>query len=193
MTSRAEPAGAIDRRTPTPGLAVTLRPFPLAAARALVAGGTVHRSDVADGAYWAEEFPSTDTIHGLALILAAYDALGTVLEREPDWWVHQILVETRDGSASPGRTVVGEAGFHGPPDPDGVVEIGYEVVPGWRRRGVATRACGLLVERAWVLGARVVRAVAEPGNLASRRVLAANGFAPDPEGAGPECYRVERP
>jgi len=179
------------------GSAVTLRPFPLAEARALVAGGAARQAS-RDRAEWADNFPSTDTIHGLALILAAYEALGTVLESEPDWWVHQILVETPVASTARDAmvldtTVVGEVGFHGPPDPDGAVEIGYEVVPGWRRRGVATRACGLLLECAWVLGARVVRAEAEPQNVASRRVLTANGFEPDPDGSGPECYRVERP
>ena len=162
---------------------VVLRPFPLAEAHALVAGGAPHRLD------WAEAFPSTDTIHGLTLILAAYAALGTVLDREPDWWVHQIVVVNSLRT----ETVVGEAGFHGPPDPDGVVEIGYEVVPGWRRRGVATRACGLLLEQAWALGARVVRAEAPPANVASRRVLRVNGFRPDPEGSGPDGYRVDRP
>ena len=157
---------------------VSLRPFPLAQARGLVDGAAPR------GADWADDFPSADTIHGLALILAAYEALGTVLEREPDWWVNQIVVDA---------TVVGEAGFHGPPDPDGVVELGYEVVPGWRRRGVATRACGLLLAQAWSLGARGVRAEATPANVASRRVLLANGFRPDPDGLGPDGYRVDRP
>ena len=160
---------------------VVLRPFPLAEARALVAGGAPHRSD------WADDFPSTDTIHGLSLILAAYAALGTALDSEPDWWVHQIVVT---GRARP-ATVVGEVGFHGPPDPDGAVEMGYEVVPGWRRRGVATRSCGLLLEQAWALGARVVRAEAPADNVASRRVLAANGFRPDP--VAPDGFWVERP
>lgn len=175
MTSGPARPGAADAE-------VTLRPFPLADARALVAGDAPHRPDWVEGADWAVGFPSTDTLHGLALILAAYAALGTVLDREPAWWVYQIVT---------GKCVVGEAGFHGPPDPDGVVELGYEVVPGWRRRGVATRACGLLLERAWSLGARVVRAETTPENVASRRVLTANGFRPDP--AAPDAYRVERP
>jgi GNAT superfamily N-acetyltransferase len=165
-------------RAAAPPFEVALRPFPLAEARGLVAGGGQRPAD------WADDFPSTDTVHGLALILEAYAALGTVLDREPDWWVNQIVVNA---------TVVGEAGFHGPPDPDGAVEIGYEVGSGWRRRGVATRACGLLLDRAWSLGARVVRAEAAPVNVASRRVLTVNGFRPDPDGLGPDGYRVDRP
>jgi SAM-dependent methyltransferase len=53
-------------------------------------------------------------------------------------------------------TLVGSAGYKGPPIGDGV-EIGYSIVPSWRRRGLATEACGALIESAWARGAdRVV-------------------------------------
>jgi RimJ/RimL family protein N-acetyltransferase len=93
----------------------------------------------------------------------------------PVWWLYGIVV---DG------LVVGDAGFHGPPAPGRPVgvEIGYQVVAEYRGRGLATRACGLLLELAWAHGADLVRADAEPGNLASRAVLRANGFRPTADG-----------
>jgi RimJ/RimL family protein N-acetyltransferase len=35
------------------------------------------------------------------------------------------------------QLAVGRAGYHGPPDPSGMVEIGYAVDPAYRRRGDA--------------------------------------------------------
>jgi RimJ/RimL family protein N-acetyltransferase len=73
--------------------------------------------------------------------------------------------------------LVGETGFHGPPDPTGTVEIGYSVVPDYRGRGIALEATRLLLRDA-ILRARVRRIVAEcePDNVASIRVLEALGL-----------------
>ena len=59
------------------------------------------------------------------------------------------------GGAAGKNVVVGDIGFHGPPEPGprAVVEIGYAVVPAWQGRGVATRACAL-DPRAGVAGRR---------------------------------------
>jgi RimJ/RimL family protein N-acetyltransferase len=72
--------------------------------------------------------------------------------------------------------VVGNAGFHGPPQ-DGVVELGYGLAPEVWGRGLATEAAGALVEWARADG-RVERIVAdvEPSNAASQAVLAKLGF-----------------
>lgn len=76
------------------------------------------------------------------------------------------------------RLAVGRAGFHGPPDPIGMVEIGYAVDPAYRRRGYARAALELLLARAArEPGVRTVRATASPGNKASHVLILQYGFA----------------
>ena len=73
--------------------------------------------------------------------------------------------------------VVGDIGFHGPPDAEGMVEIGYSVAEPWRRRGFATEAA--LALSAWAArqpGVRRLRASVAPDNVASLRVAAQLGL-----------------
>jgi len=53
--------------------------------------------------------------------------------------------------------------------------IGYAVVPWKRRRGYATRALGLLLPEARNEGLRYVEITTDPENIASQRVIEANG------------------
>ena len=74
------------------------------------------------------------------------------------------------------NTVVGDVGFLGPPK-DGVVEIGFSVLPDRRRRSYASEAVRALLE--WVLrqpGVREVVARSDADNLASAGVLDGTGF-----------------
>lgn len=155
--------------------AVELRPWPLVTARALLAGQRVPAAD------WHEDYPLPDTTTALAMVLAAYEVDGPLTEA-PRWWVQQVLC---DGQ------VVGDVGFHGPPAADGPVEveIGYGIVPPCRGRGIATAACGQLLELAWRQGAGTVLAETEPPNLASRRVLQRLGFRQRPDGT----FAISRP
>ena len=74
---------------------------------------------------------------------------------------------------------VGRAGFHGPPDAVGMVEIGYAVEPVHRRRGYARAALQALLERAVVeREVRTVRLTISPGNTASERLASVYGFVP---------------
>ena len=73
--------------------------------------------------------------------------------------------------------VVAEVGFHGPPDGDGWVEIGYRVVTGYRRRGFAEEACRGLLDWALAQGVAGVRAAISPDNEASARLAQKLGFA----------------
>jgi RimJ/RimL family protein N-acetyltransferase len=91
-----------------------------------------------------------------------------VLETPADLpWVTGVLVDDTSGA------VVGGAGFHGAPDADGMVEVGYGTDPDHRRRGYARAALLLMVERAQEDPAvRVLRATVSPDNTASLGLVA---------------------
>ena len=74
-------------------------------------------------------------------------------------------------------TVVGAAGYFGPPSEEGVVEIGYSTCPEWRGRGYATEMARALVEHAAAYP-HVTRVVARTNsdNAASVAVLESCGF-----------------
>lgn len=72
--------------------------------------------------------------------------------------------------------VVGGIGFHGPPDAQGVVTVGYGLVPGARGKGYASEALRALVEVARQAGAAGVKGDADLDNLASHRVMEAAGM-----------------
>jgi RimJ/RimL family protein N-acetyltransferase len=75
------------------------------------------------------------------------------------------------------RLAVGRAGFHGPPDADGMVEVGYSVDPQYRRQGYARAALRALLARAEAdPGVRTFRATISPGNVASRDLVLAHGL-----------------
>jgi ribosomal-protein-alanine N-acetyltransferase len=74
------------------------------------------------------------------------------------------------------RILVGWGGFKGPPR-DGVVELGYEIAPGWAGRGLATAAVRALLREAFAapeVQTVIAHTLAEPG--ASARVLEKTGF-----------------
>ena len=92
------------------------------------------------------------------------------------------------------RIAVGNGGFYGPPTEDGVVGIGYSVVPEYQRRGIATEAVNGLVT--WAFGQpNVSSVVAEtfPHLTSSIRVLEKNRFSPVGAGAEPGSVRYELP
>ncbi len=108
----------------------------------------------------------------------------------PEWrstWVRRSRQVVADPTASgwitraiydPGlRLPVGRAGYHGPPDGVGMVEVGYAVDPTYRRQGYARAALVALLERARrEPSVRTVRATISPGNEPSRRLVSQYGF-----------------
>ena len=77
------------------------------------------------------------------------------------WWLHYFV--SIDGDRP---ELIGTGGLKGPPV-DGLVEIGYSVVPSAQRRGYATEACAGLIASARERGAKVVRAETLPERIAS--------------------------
>ncbi|MGH7531612.1 MAG: GNAT family N-acetyltransferase [Gemmatimonadales bacterium] len=110
---------------------------------------------------------------------------------EPDPWRYGFFLVERDESL-----VIGVAGFKGPPDASGIVEIAYGIVPDHEGRGYATEAAEALVHFALAREeVRLVRAHTLPEANASTRVLEKCGFrsvgtVSDPED-GP-VWRWER-
>jgi RimJ/RimL family protein N-acetyltransferase len=129
---------------------------------------------------WHREYPMPDSIDAIAMVFAAHRATLGVVAESPKWWIHQIVVDD---------VVVGDIGFHGPPSPELAVEIGYSVVPAWRGRGVATRACAMILQQAWQDGADTVVAETDAGNVVSQMVLLRNGFQRRPDG----IFLINRP
>lgn len=91
----------------------------------------------------------------------------------PDPWRHGFFVV----EAGQGGHVIGSAGFKGPPDSSGMVEIAYGIVPSRQGRGYATEAAGALVRFARAdQRVRLLRAHTLPEANASTHVLRKCGF-----------------
>ncbi|WP_067499864.1 GNAT family N-acetyltransferase [Actinoplanes sp. TFC3] len=96
--------------------------------------------------------------------------------------VAQVRAQPADGewvarAAVVDGQVVGHGGFHGAPDADGRVEVGYSVDPAYRRRGHAKAMLAELIARAeGDPRVRLVRASISPANAASLATIAGFGF-----------------
>ena len=72
---------------------------------------------------------------------------------------------------------VGRAGFHGPPDDAGMVEVGYSIDPDRRRRGYGRATLAYLLDRAGrEPDVRTVRASIGPDNEPSLNLVRQFGF-----------------
>lgn len=93
---------------------------------------------------------------------------------------------TRDGDPRPFGTygirlradgsTVGGVDFHGPPDEDGVVTIGYGLVPSAHGKGYASEALRAMLALAREQGLSCVAGDTDAGNIASQRVMEAAGM-----------------
>jgi len=116
---------------------------------------------------WPPEFYDTDAVNYSLNWLLKHPA-------DAEWGFYYFL-ERGSGGGRP--TLVGAGGFKGPPDPDGLVELGYSIVPERQRRGYATEAVrGLLAFAFASPRVRTVIAQTLPSLVASIGVLEKAGF-----------------
>ena len=108
------------------------------------------------------------------------------LRQHPDhepWLVRPVI--RREGGVAP--EAIGYVNFHAAPDERGMVEIGYTILPSWRRRGYAGEAARAALS--WAVTdprVRTLRASVAPDNEASRRLVASLGFVQTGEQWDPE-------
>jgi RimJ/RimL family protein N-acetyltransferase len=102
------------------------------------------------------------------------------------WWLHFVVLA--DGVT--GRTLIGSAGYKGPPSPDGTVEVGYGIVRDHRRQGYASETVRGLLAYAFAVPA-VLRVIGEtlPELTPSIAVLRKCGFRLVGDGSEPGVIR----
>ncbi|OLT27961.1 GNAT family N-acetyltransferase [Nocardiopsis sp. CNR-923] len=93
-------------------------------------------------------------------------------------WLTYAVVDAGADAGQGRPRAVGNGGYHGPPDADGMVEIGYAIHPDRRRRGYGRATVAELLRRAAALPeVATVRAAIRPDNAASLATIAGFGFA----------------
>jgi len=112
------------------------------------------------------------------------------MPEQADWWMYFVVLP--DGPS--GRTLVGTAGYKGPPSDGGTVEVGYGIVPDYQRRGYASEAVrGLLARAFGVPGVQQAIAETLPELTPSIGVLRKCGFQLVGEGSEPGVIRFALP
>lgn len=145
------------------GSCVRLVLFDQSALRAML-DGDLNRASAHVGVRLPTDFLAYDWLWAIRLAQVERNALAA------PWLVRAVVTV-------PDEVVVGHAGFHGPPDERGMVEIGYTVLPEHRRRGYARAAVRELIRFAeGEANAQVIRASISPDNAASLAVIRPFGF-----------------
>jgi RimJ/RimL family protein N-acetyltransferase len=123
------------------------------------ASAAARRLDAAVPEGWTDTIPAQARLEQLAADRS-----------EQPWLVRAVVLRAP-------RRVVGNVGFHGPPDEEGRVEIGYGIVPSHRGQGYAREAIAALTDWAFATGeARVCVASVSPRNAASLALVRSIGF-----------------
>lgn len=114
---------------------------------------------------WHAEYPFADELDPLR-------SLADAEETESVFTLYSISTRSDDLS-------VGGVGFFGPPDEDGVVVVGYGLIPAARGNGYGAEALTAAVQIAFAYGAKTVAADTGIANLPSQAVLRRAGFVED--------------
>src|SRR5579859_5804185 len=158
----AEPAGAEGRRSPRQ---VRIVHLPAPAFR-LLADGELAAANAVSPVPLSEYFVSPEW-------RGTWRVRSEQVEQDPASaaWVTGVIWDEQQ------QVAVGRAGYHGPPDRSGMVEIGYAVDPAYRRRGYARAALEALLQRAArEPQVRTVRVTISPDNVASYQLASQYGF-----------------
>jgi [ribosomal protein S5]-alanine N-acetyltransferase len=136
-----------------------------------------------DGQRWAEGYPLDGTLVAVAMQanLVKHDV------RRGPFGHYQVLLREQD-------LVIGDIGFHAPPDDLGEVSIGFGIVPVARQRGYAREALTALLD--WALRrpeVRTVHADTDLVNLASQRVLLGAGMLLASDEGDRKVYEIHAP
>src|SRR6185503_8109425 len=110
-----------------------------------------------------------DLVDFLRYRLAQVDADPSIRQ-----WLGRLMVLTDEAGE---RRAIGTIGFHGPPDDQGRLEVGYRVEAPYRRRGYAREAVRALFD--WAASAHGVHrfvASVSPANRPSLNLVAGFGF-----------------
>lgn len=134
------------------------------------------------GQTWAEGYPLDGTLVAVAMQQELVDA-----DVDRGGFCHyQVMLADED-------VVIGDVGFHAPPDELGEVSVGFGIVPVARRRGYAVEALQAVL--AWALARSEVRSVhadTDLVNLASQRVLLGAGMQVVADEGDRKVYEISR-
>lgn len=161
--NQVDSAGPRGHDLPVPEPALRFVELPALALAALIAGD-LPTASAETGIELPEEFTDPDAQWLWQL------RYGQIQAKPGDapWIARAVLVNDE---------VVGYAGYHGPPDENGMVEIGYTVLPRHRRRGHARAMLRALIQRGIDEPAvRTVRVTISPDNIASLATIARERF-----------------
>ena len=135
------------------------------------------------GQCWAATYPLEGTLVAAGALVRAAEAG----RYRTGYGMYQII-DRESG------LVVGDIGFHGAPDDDGIAEIGYGIVPEFRGRGLVSEALRALA--AWTFTRpETVELIAgtDPEHTPSQRVLTSAGFSFAGMRDEERLYRMSRP
>lgn len=149
---------------------LVLHPMTVAEAERVAAGAP------GDGDRWAPGYPTQWDMSGAARFLSG----------DPRLFDSYEIRRREDGLA------IGGLGFHGPPE-NGVVTIGYDLIPSVRGKGYASEALRELLRYARACGITRVEGDTDQDNVASQHVMASVGMRLYAEDERLKYYEISWP